>query len=184
MIDLAITADHIRSTLTAYLDEYPGEKLDLAPALDLLGDGADLTSRKEFQGHATAGAVLTYPNGKVLFIRHLMLDKWLLPGGHLEADDTTLVQAALRELGEETGIRTEDVILLRDEPIHIDVHPIPANSAKGEPEHRHIDFRFLFSTNSDVVQLQTEEVTDAVWRGTDTISDERLRARVVAAFRS
>jgi hypothetical protein len=54
VIDLAITADHIRATLTAYLDEHPEDKPDLAPVLDLLDTGADLTSRKEFRGHATA----------------------------------------------------------------------------------------------------------------------------------
>ncbi len=48
MIDLAITADHIRTTLTAYLDTHPEDKPDLTPVLDLLDTGADLTSRKEF----------------------------------------------------------------------------------------------------------------------------------------
>jgi hypothetical protein len=79
---MAITADHIRTTLTRYLDRYPEEKTELAPVLDLLDTGAELTSRKEFRGHATAGAVLTDPVGRVLFIRHLALDKWLLPGVH------------------------------------------------------------------------------------------------------
>ncbi|GAA2129626.1 hypothetical protein GCM10009760_01070 [Kitasatospora kazusensis] len=180
---MAITADHIRATLTAYLDVHPDEKPELAAALDLLDDGADLTARNEFRGHATAGAILTDPDGKILFIHHLALDKWLLPGGHLEADDTALIGAALRELAEETGIRPENVVPLGDHPLHIDVHPIPANDAKGEPAHQHIDFRFLFGTSADVAELQAEEVTEAAWCGAETISDERLRARVVAALR-
>ncbi|QRX93034.1 NUDIX hydrolase [Streptomyces noursei] len=180
---MPITAEHIRETVDDYLDAHPEEKGQLAPVLDLLDAGADLNSRKEFRGHATAGAILADPAGRVLHIRHLALDRWLLPGGHLEADDTRLVDAAQRELTEETGIPASAVIPAGLRPLHIDVHPIPANDAKGEPEHQHFDFRFLFRTSADVGELQTEEVAAAAWRGADTIADENLRNRVVQALR-
>jgi 8-oxo-dGTP pyrophosphatase MutT (NUDIX family) len=183
VIDLAITTDHIRATLTAYLDQHPEDKPDLAPALDLLDAGADLTSRKEFRGHATAGAILARPDGHILHIHHLATGKWLLPGGHLETDDTTLLDAARRELTEETGIPADTVTPVGDSPLHIDIHPIPANDAKGEPDHQHIDFRFLFTTSADIGELQTEEVTDATWRPVDTLHGERLKRRVPQALR-
>lgn len=183
MIDLAITADHIRTTLTAYLDQHPEEKPDLAPALGLLDAGADLTSRTEFRGHATAGAVLAGPDGRILHIHHLAIGTWLLPGGHLEADDATLLDTARRELTEETGIPADTVTPVGDSPLHIDIHPIGANPAKGEPDHQHIDFRFLFTTTADIGELQTEEVTDATWRPADTLHDERLKQRVAQALR-
>jgi 8-oxo-dGTP pyrophosphatase MutT (NUDIX family) len=176
--NLAITADHIRATLTAYLDAHPEEKPDLAPALDLLGSGADIASRREFQGHATAGAILGGPDGRILHIHHIATGKWLLPGGHLEAEDTTLQEAARRELAEETGIAVESVNLMSDIPLHIDVHRISANDAKSEPDHQHIDFRFLFRTTAEIGQLQTEEVTDAAWRDVETLHDQRLRQRL------
>ncbi|MFI1799375.1 NUDIX hydrolase [Streptomyces sp. NPDC020379] len=180
---MPITADHIRTTVNGFLDEHPDEKPALAPVLALLDDGADLASRKEFRGHATAGAILARPGGSILHIHHLALDKWLLPGGHLEALDGTLLDAALRELTEETGIPAEAVTAVTDRPVHIDVHPIPANDAKGEPDHQHIDFRFLFRTTADVHQLQAEEVTDAAWRDIETVADECLRSRIAAALR-
>ncbi|GAA1910747.1 hypothetical protein GCM10009753_48110 [Streptantibioticus ferralitis] len=180
---MAITADHIRTTLTAYLDQHPEDKPDLAPALDLIDAGADLTSRKEFRGHATAGAILAQPDGRILHIHHLATGKWLLPGGHLEADDTTLQEAARRELAEETGIPADTVNPVSDSPLHVDVHPIPANGAKGEPDHQHIDFRFLFRTTAEVGQLQTEEVADAAWRDVDSIHDQALRLRIAQAVR-
>nr|WP_267887196.1 IS3 family transposase [Thermobifida halotolerans] len=41
---------------------------------------------------------------------HRVLDTWLLPGGHLEAEGTDLLAASPRELAEETGLRPERVV--------------------------------------------------------------------------
>jgi 8-oxo-dGTP pyrophosphatase MutT (NUDIX family) len=180
---MTITADEIRSVVTDYANAHPGEKPAIAPVLDLLDDDADLTSRKEFRGHATAGAVLVDHADRVLLIEHLALGTWLLPGGHLEPGDPDLMSAALRELAEETGIST-GVAPLSSAPVHIDVHPIPANSAKGEPAHQHIDFRYLFRLTAEGdVTPQAEEITGFAWRDIDSLGDERLRDRVRAALR-
>ncbi|WLW54957.1 NUDIX hydrolase [Streptomyces sp. YU58] len=179
---MTITADHIRETLDDYLDVHPGEKERLAAIPELLDNSAELASRKEFRGHVTAGAILADPDGRVLHVKHLALNRWLLPGGHLEAEDSSLLAAAQRELTEETGIPASAVIPAGRRPVHIDAHPIPANSAKEEPEHRHFDFRFLFRTSADVGELQTEEVTAAAWRHVHAIEDETLRSRVLDAL--
>ncbi|WP_406403626.1 NUDIX domain-containing protein [Streptomyces sp. NBC_00879] len=50
------------------------------------------------------------PTGRVLHIKHRALNRWLLPGGHLEPDDTSLLAAAQRELTEETGIPASVVL--------------------------------------------------------------------------
>ncbi|MGW2919918.1 NUDIX hydrolase [Streptomyces angustmyceticus] len=180
---MAITADHIRTTLHSYLEEHPEEKPGLALALELLDAGADLASRKEFRGHATAGAILVGPDGRILHVHHLATGKWLLPGGHLEPADTHLMEAARRELAEETGILAEAVAPASDLPVHIDIHPIDANGAKAEPAHQHIDFRFLFRTEVGVGRLQTEEVIDAAWRDLDSIGDVHLRCRIAQVLR-
>jgi 8-oxo-dGTP pyrophosphatase MutT (NUDIX family) len=178
-----ITPVHIRDTLADYLDAHPDEKWQLAAIPELLDAEANLSSRKEFRGHVTAGAILADPAGRILHVKHRALNRWLLPGGHLEGGDTSLLAAAQRELTEETGIPASVVIPARDRPIHVDAHHIPANPAKGEPDHRHFDFRFLLRTSAEIVELQTEEVTAAAWRYADTIADEILRSRVMQALR-
>ncbi|MGP3769746.1 NUDIX hydrolase [Streptomyces sp. SDT5-1] len=180
---MAIKADHIRSTLVAYLDEHPDEKRELGVILGLLDDGDDLTSRKTLPGHVTAGAILIGSDGRVLHILHNATRKWLLPGGHLEPSDGTLLQAASRELAEETGIPAHLVTAQRETPLHIDIHPIAANPAKREPAHQHFDFRFLFRTTAEIGDLQTEEVGDAAWREVSSLLDERLRNRIVQTTR-
>ena len=66
----------------------------------------------------------------------------------------------------------------------MDVHAIPANEAKGEPDHQHVDFRYVFRRADDAaVRLQEEEVSGYAWRDADTIADERLRERVQTVLR-
>ncbi|WP_016828619.1 NUDIX hydrolase [Streptomyces viridosporus] len=180
---MSITAEHIRATLDEYLVAHPDEKERLAALSELLDKTADPVSRKEFRGHVTAGAVLGDPGGRVLHIRHRALNRWLLPGGHVEADDSSLLAAAQRELAEETGIPASAVTPVGRRPVHIDAHRIPANPEKGEPAHQHFDFRFVFRTAAEAVELQTEEVTAAAWRSADTIEDEILRRRVLEMLR-
>ncbi|MGW0563789.1 NUDIX hydrolase [Streptomyces sp. NPDC003016] len=180
---MPIKPGHIRETLDEYLDAHPDEKWRLSPIGELLDADHDVTSRKTFDGHATVGVILADPAGRILLIKHRALNRWLLPGGHLEPQDGSLLEAAQRELTEETGIPASALIPAGHRPLHIDAHHIPANPAKDEPGHRHFDFRYIFRTHTEAVELQEEEVTAAAWRYADTIEKETLRARVLAALR-
>jgi 8-oxo-dGTP pyrophosphatase MutT (NUDIX family) len=91
-------------------------------------------------GHITAsGLVLTPRRDAVLLVYHERLARWLQPGGHIEPSDTSVVDAARREVIEETGIRVNDVAATL---VAIDVHEIPATEV--EPTHLHHDFMFRF----------------------------------------
>ncbi|WP_188187510.1 NUDIX hydrolase [Nonomuraea sp. SYSU D8015] len=169
--------DQIREVLTPYLAANPERAPDVVELMAALAAGGDLTSRKTFPLHVTASAAAINDRGKVLMIHHRGLDRWLLPGGHVEPTDISLYGAALRELEEETGIPwqhavsppTHDVI-----PLDIDVHVIPANAAKGEPEHFHADFRFAFWAKDSDIRLQLEEVSDYAWRELSDLPTPRL----------
>ncbi|WP_431888985.1 NUDIX hydrolase [Nocardiopsis alba] len=165
---MTVTQPEIRYVLSKYLERHPDEVDDMALLLHALDEGHDITSRKEFRtGHVTAGAAVVDPQGRVLMIRHKTLDRWLLPGGHLEPEDQSLLGASLRELEEETGIPWQQVV---SPPAHdvipadIDIHKIPANPAKDEPEHHHFDFRYAHWVEDTDVRLQLDEVTDFAWR--------------------
>lgn len=174
-----ISAEQVRAAVTAYLDCHPDEAHRLAPLTAALARPGDLTSRKTFTGHVTCSALVYEPAGRVLHIRHNALNLWLRPGGHLEPDDATLTGTALREVTGETGIPADALTLVDEVPIDIDVHPIPANPAKGEPDHQHFDLRYAFTTTTAPnVALQAEEVHDFVWLPVAEIEPAWLAERI------
>jgi 8-oxo-dGTP pyrophosphatase MutT (NUDIX family) len=122
--------------------------------LMILECSPDPFSRAQFTpGHITAtGLVLAPDRERLLLIHHRRLNRWLLPGGHVEPDDAAIWDAARREVIEETGAR-----LIPDPapPLSgLDVHGIPAG--KGEPYHLHHDFLFPFHAASDETQISPE----------------------------
>jgi 8-oxo-dGTP pyrophosphatase MutT (NUDIX family) len=168
-------------TFDAYLERYPAERANLAPIVDALDAGTDVASRSTFPGHVTASAVVTDDDGRFLLIRHRTLERWLFPGGHLEAGDATVRDGALRELREETGVAPSalrpfgawyDAL-----PVYVDRHAIPGNPAKHEPAHEHYDARFVFRGSPHAITLQQEEVTDAGWKDASSL-DGTLLARL------
>jgi 8-oxo-dGTP pyrophosphatase MutT (NUDIX family) len=179
---MTITIGDITATVDRYLARYPDELDVLAPLRAALGERPSLTSRHDFAGHVTCGAIVVDDVGRVLHVRHRALERWLLPGGHLEPGDASLHGAAVRELDEETGVTwpSADAAGPDTMPLDIDIHSIPANPAKGEPDHRHFDFRYLLQAASPVVRVQEAEVTGFAWRPVHEITPERLRRKLAS----
>jgi 8-oxo-dGTP pyrophosphatase MutT (NUDIX family) len=128
--------------------------------LALLASSPEPFSRRQFNpGHITCtGLVLSPGRDRILLVLHRRLQRWLLPGGHVEPDDPVIGDAARREVVEETGavLRAGSPPLL----VGVDVHGIPVR--RDEPFHLHHDLIFLFQAASDAFQV-AEEVRDVVW---------------------
>lgn len=67
-----------------------------------------LIDRKNFLGHFTASTfVVSKSTYHVALVHHNFLGKYLQPGGHIDESDNSPLDAAQRELQEETGINSD-----------------------------------------------------------------------------
>ncbi|HYN29798.1 MAG TPA: NUDIX domain-containing protein [Dermatophilaceae bacterium] len=87
--------------------------------------------------HLTASClVLSADRRAVLLVLHRRAGRWLQPGGHVEAVDTGLRGAALREATEETGV---EGLVLTEDPVHLDAHRLGAQFLGCR---EHLDVRY------------------------------------------
>ena len=168
MLSIAEMRAHALDQLNRYLEVHPQEREELGALMaQLLEDPADVFARANMRGHVTtSGIVYDACADKVLMIHHKVLDRWLQPGGHHEGIDRLDVSAA-REVREETGVERFEAWPVDgggDLPFDVESHAIRANPAKGEGEHVHHDFIYLFAADStQPVQPQWAEVKGVRW---------------------
>ncbi|MDP5121810.1 MAG: NUDIX hydrolase [Spirosomaceae bacterium] len=121
--------------------------------------------RKNFDGHFTASAFLLNNVGThLLFLQHKKLNRWLQPGGHIDDTDESILEAALREVEEETGLQRTDLKVVSGDIFDLDAHAIPENPKKDEAAHIHFDVRYLFKvTNESNIKVNLGEAEDLKW---------------------
>lgn len=174
-----ILPEQIERTLDLFCRRFPSEAEDVRPLRELIRQGADITRRGEFRGHVTCSALVLNDESHAMMVHHRALGRWLIPGGHLEPADLSLVDAAAREFCEEVGAQRDRLavpVLWRSVPIHIDRHFIPANARKSEPGHEHWDFCFWLGIRDFQICPRPEEVQDAGWRPLEDHSAVHLAA--------
>ncbi|MCE9595751.1 MAG: NUDIX hydrolase [Planctomycetes bacterium] len=109
-------------------------------------------------GHLTASAlVVDRTRGAALLTHHKKLDRWLQLGGHCDGD-ANLIGVALREALEESGLAD---LAIDPTPIDLDIHTIPAR--KDEPEHLHLDTRFVVFAPANSVATASDESHALAW---------------------
>lgn len=134
---------------------------------------------------------------KVLLRMHEKFHKWLVPGGHIELDETPQ-EAAVREVKEETGLdvmihidQTSPHTPMDDEvelyhPAFLNIHEIPGLGYR----HRHLDFVYFATSTSEVIAPTHEDdrSDDCLWLTADEVKvkkdlSERVRYYALSALK-
>jgi 8-oxo-dGTP pyrophosphatase MutT (NUDIX family) len=150
-----VDSSSVAAVARTYSDLADGQALkSLELVLMLLESSPAPLSRDQFTpGHITCTGLVLAPDGeRILLVHHRRLDRWLLPGGHVEPEDAAIGDAARREVIEETGV----ALVPNPAPplCGVDVHGIPANGR--EPYHLHHDLLFYFRAKSGEFRLSCE----------------------------
>ncbi|MDN3443765.1 NUDIX domain-containing protein [Microbacterium sp. APC 3901] len=116
-------------------------------------------SRDDGPDHATASAlVFDQTHTRTLLVFHTKGRFWVQPGGHLEPEDASIAEAALRELREETGVDVPALV----EPLVYDLDHHRLSSAFGRCA-SHLDIGMAVVVDDDLELFVSNESEDVRW---------------------
>jgi len=110
---------------------------------------------------------------KLLLLHHKKLNRWLIPGGHIEESENP-VEAIKREVLEETGIQDFELVSMihKDKTTYSDASFVfppefifeeNIKKHKNTPEHIHVDMIYIGKVKDGDLKLIVSESNDIRW---------------------
>ena len=150
-----------------YHQHYPGECLCIEQFRQFVTANTTCFERSCRRGHITGSAWLVNRAGTHTFLtHHRKLHRWLQLGGHADGQ-TDILDVALREACEESGIA--EVVPVSTAIFDLDIHRIPARG--DEPAHEHYDVRFAVQTVTTDHYIVSDESHALCWVDMACLSD-------------
>ena len=154
----------IREDIEKYSPCCEQEERDKALILSFLDKNADAFERSNLSAHMTASAwVVNHKRDKVLMVYHKIYDSWSWTGGHADGD-TDLAAVALREVQEETGVKSPR--LLSRDIFSLEILTVDGHEKRGQyvPSHLHMNVTYLVEADdSDSLSICEEENSGVQW---------------------
>ena len=141
------------------------EKKDKELIVSLLQDyPEEIVCRSLLFAHLSASAMIFNPKrDKVLMIYHNIYQNWTMTGGHMDGE-SDLLEVALKEAKEETGVETLE--LITEDILSIEVLPVNGHYKNGEyiAAHLHLNATFGFETSEEeVLRICEGENSGVAW---------------------
>ena len=137
------------------------EKMAFANFLKRNDDALDRTNSI---AHVTASSwIVNKTRTKVLMCFHNIYKSWSWTGGHADGDQN-LVNVAIREAKEETGLK--NVNLVQQDFLDVEVIPVPPHLKRGFPvgNHLHLNVTFLLEADeNEQLTAKPDENSKVAW---------------------
>lgn len=171
-IKIKINVDSLKENLEEFEPYNEQEEVDKKIILDYINNFDDTLTRKNKYGHFTSSAfVLNKERTKILMVYHKIYNSWAWPGGHSDGD-SNLLNVAMKEAKEETGIK--NVI-----PIFKNIYSIEIISVNGHEKsekyissHVHLNVTYLLEADeNEKIHIKEDENSGVKWVPIDNVLD-------------
>ena len=154
----------IREDIFNYMPACEQEERDKAVILSFLDTNEDAFLRSNLVAHMTASAWVINPKrDRVLMVYHKIYDSWSWTGGHADGD-MDLAEVALREVREETGVKSAR--LLSRDIFSLEILTVDGHEKRGEyvPSHLHMNVTYLIEADdNDTLTVCEDENSGVQW---------------------
>jgi 8-oxo-dGTP pyrophosphatase MutT (NUDIX family) len=152
------------TAITAFKPGSAQEQADQLTFLRFINNNPDVLLRENKIAHLTSSALIfNASQDKLLMIYHNIYQSWSWTGGHADGE-ADLLQVAIREAKEETGLNT--VKAMSDEIISLDILPVFGHLKNKKPvsAHLHLSVAYLLSASEDEpLTIKPDENSGVRW---------------------
>ena len=155
---------NLKEKIEKYIPYNEQEKNDKKIILQYLEQFDNILTRENEFAHFTASSwVLNKEKTKVLMIYHNIYQSWAWTGGHADGE-SDLLQTAIRELKEETGV--ENVKVLNDDIFSLEIICVNGHVKRGKyvSSHVHLNLTYLLEVDeNETLRVKEDENSGVKW---------------------
>ena len=171
--------DKLRKDIEEYTPYNEQEEQDKKVILKYIDTFDDVLTRKNEFGHFTASSwVLNKERNKVLMIYHNIYKSWAWTGGHSDGD-SNLLNVAIREVKEETGVKT--VKPITNDIFSLEIICVNGHVKRGKyvSSHVHLNVTYLLEADeNEELRIKEDENSGVKWVDIDKVVEVSSEAWV------
>lgn len=154
----------LRKQIENYEPYNEQEEKDKQMMIHYIDEFDDILTRENEFAHFTAAAWAVNPERtKVLMIYHNIYQSWAWTGGHADGD-SDLLETAIRELKEETGVK--EVKAISKDIFSLEALTVNGHRKRGEyvSSHMHLNLTYLLEVKEDeILKIKEDENSGVKW---------------------
>lgn len=174
---------NLKTSIEEYIPYNEQEVKDKQLILQYINTFQDVLTRKNEMGHMTASAwILNKEKTKVLMIYHNIYRSWAWVGGHADGEDN-LLEVALRETKEETGVTK--VIPIDENIFSLQIVAVDGHEKRGKyvATHVHLDNCFLLEVDEkETLKIKEDENSGVKWIPLEEVIKESTEERMYPIY--